>query len=178
MVLLERQRISTASTTLENHMLGKPDKSERGEFPHWAFPLLGCSPHMFTSHLNELDMIVLSNWICSFVTNSIVILVSNTITFSHECLAQTNHFVWNFQTPWRLVNVCIYACYLFIFGSWPIGENHWRISLRQFYLASSNKVDFNQRTHRQRNHRKIPFKSIATDPFKTISPTWPRPQSD
>ena len=32
---------------------------------------------MFISHLNELDMIVLSNWICSFVTNSIVMMVSN-----------------------------------------------------------------------------------------------------
>ena len=33
-----------------NHTLGKPDKSERGEFPYWAFPLLGYTPHPDLPH--------------------------------------------------------------------------------------------------------------------------------
>ncbi len=55
--------------------------------------------HMFTSHVNELDMIVLSIWTSSFVTDSIVILVSNRCQWPNKmCWWQVLRERWNSRT--------------------------------------------------------------------------------
>ena len=89
---------------------------------------------MFISTFHELDMIVLTNWLRYFVTTSIVIWSSNTISFPHECLV-SKHFVFKFCEPLTSLQLSFSICPISL---GPIGPCTWILKSDPSTLFLSN----------------------------------------